>query len=511
MSASAGRKTETPEPRVGTPSRRRWGSLKILGLVLAILSIVVGLPAAGYVWLLLKADATLRNAIAEADRLDPGWRLEAILEAREKDVIPDDEDAAACVLRVLNLIPADWQSTDPKIREAQGPYRGYDLDEKVGKLRPDVKLSDELAAGLKAEVEELAPALAEARPLAGMSRGRLPIEYAEVFFDTKLPHTQDSRKVVRLLRLSATHRAQGGDYDGALDDCRAIIGVSHAIGDEPTTISQLVRIAEVSFALGTLVRVLAQGEASDAALARVQDRLAREAKVPFSTIGLRGERASFFDMLGKLAGGSISVTELSHFPARRSGPVHLKPHGVAFYRYNQGLCLSLMTRAIEIEKLPLSEQEVRWAEWEALARPPKNQWYLMTGSLTYILIPGFHAFHTAHKRIVGLLNVAQVMVAMERYRLTNGRWPKSLGEIPKSILPETPIDPYSSKPVRIAQKSDGWAVYCVGTDGQDNGGKLDPNFNPRFKGSDWGYHLWDVSHRRRPPEPEDKKGTEPKP
>jgi hypothetical protein len=98
-----------------------------------------------------------------------------------------------------------------------------------------------------------------------------------------------------------------------------------------------------------------------------------------------------------------------------------------------------------------------------------------------------------------MLNVAQAMVAMERFRRGNGRWPKSLDEITKSLLPEPLTDPYSGEPVRVARVPDGWVVYCVGPDGQDDGGRLDPRFVPTAKGFDWGFRLWDVAHRRRPP------------
>jgi len=57
----------------------------------------------GYEWYL---DRDLREAIAEADRLDPGWRL-ADLEAARAD-IPDAENAALQVLATKKLIPAGW-------------------------------------------------------------------------------------------------------------------------------------------------------------------------------------------------------------------------------------------------------------------------------------------------------------------------------------------------------------------------------------------------------------------
>lgn len=58
------------------------------------------------------------------------------------------------------------------------------------------------------------------------------------------------------------------------------------------------------------------------------------------------------------------------------------------------------------------------------------------------------------------------MVAMERFRVANGRW---LGYRPTRTNPCTP---------------EGWAVYCVGPGGMDNGSNLDPKFREQQEGVD---------------------------
>ena len=79
----------------------------------------------------------------------------------------------------------------------------------------------------------------------------------------------------------------------------------------------------------------------------------------------------------------------------------------------------------------------------------------------------------------------------------------------KSILPAVPFALYAGEPIRTARVADGWVVYSVGPDGQDNGGKLDPSLNESQSGFDWGCRLWDVDHRRQPPGSKTK--PEPKP
>jgi hypothetical protein len=84
-----------------------------------------------------------------------------------------------------------------------------------------------------------------------------------------------------------------------------------------------------------------------------------------------------------------------------------------------------------------------------------------------------------------------VAVAVERYRLKKGKWPVTLSEL-------VPLDPFDGKPLRYRLRGDGVTVYSVGVDGKDDGGNIDPS-KPLAPGTDQGYRLWDVKHRRLPP------------
>ena len=53
----------------------------------------------------------LREAEAEADRLDPGWRLKD-LEAKRK-VYPPEENAAICVMAAAQQLPPGWPAPAP--------------------------------------------------------------------------------------------------------------------------------------------------------------------------------------------------------------------------------------------------------------------------------------------------------------------------------------------------------------------------------------------------------------
>src|SRR5438270_13289955 len=87
-------------------TRRRWRRWVVVAL-LTVATIGVG----GYIYLEFFSDRDLHEAIAEADRLDPGWRFDDMEAARAK--LPDDDNGALVVLAARALIPAGWHAPPP--------------------------------------------------------------------------------------------------------------------------------------------------------------------------------------------------------------------------------------------------------------------------------------------------------------------------------------------------------------------------------------------------------------
>src|SRR5262249_39113782 len=90
----------TPVPVRKPGPRRRW--LVVAGLV--ALPLLLWAVISSYVGPL--ADVDLQAALAEADRLDPGWRLDDLLHRRTKST--DGDNPALQVLRAKALLPYGW-------------------------------------------------------------------------------------------------------------------------------------------------------------------------------------------------------------------------------------------------------------------------------------------------------------------------------------------------------------------------------------------------------------------
>jgi hypothetical protein len=80
-----------------------------------------------------------------------------------------------------------------------------------------------------------------------------------------------------------------------------------------------------------------------------------------------------------------------------------------------------------------------------------------------------------------------VALALERFRLRNGRLPANLAALTPDFLAATPLDGMDGKPFRYQLKPDGtFLLYSVGEDGRDDGGD-----SSRTEGKESYYQIWD--------------------
>jgi len=224
----------------------------------------------------------------------PGWRLDEI-EAKRK-LVPAEENSARQIDAVRMLGMSSWT-----------PAKQKEFDDAVDDLAPDVRLPEKALALLRDNLKKSAPALAEARKLADLPYGRFPITYSADGISTLLPHAQRARNVANFLKNDAMLRSADGDADGALECGRATLNAGRSLYDEPSLVSQLVRVACRGIALWSIERSLAEGEPSEKALEALGGLLADEEAQPLLLIATRGERAIAERLIRALRGGQHFV------------------------------------------------------------------------------------------------------------------------------------------------------------------------------------------------------------
>jgi hypothetical protein len=74
--------------------------------------------------------------------------------------------------------------------------------------------------------------------------------------------------------------------------------------------------------------------------------------------------------------------------------------------------------------------------------------------------------------VVGVvrLRLVQTALALEQYRLANGRMPDSLAGLCPNFLSKVPTDPFGNEEVLYRKQSPGYVIYSVGPDRHDDGG-----------------------------------------
>lgn len=492
--------TTNPPETAERPLRR----LRVAIALALVVAIIVGILLYARISFERMAERELNAALVETDATDRDWRWNRVMLARTP--IPDDENSGLRVIRALRLIGGLdifgresrglWPPGvhGPSTRENPSGWQEPAWYKEVRDAFPPVRLQVASAEQLRAELRKVNAGLIEARLIADMPRGRHPIEWKRDFFSTLLPTVQGARRIADLLQYDAALRAHDGDADGALASCRGMLNAGRSLGDEPSLITQLVRIAVTNMALDSVERALAQGEPSERALALLQELLEDEAGQPLLLIGLRGERAGLNSVMELLLSGEITWEEYQRFlylnrPHEAAGWMY----GPTMLRYNQGLVLKHMTRAVEIAKRPLREQREAFAQWELEIRALRNSWLARPASL---LLPAIDKFHETYLRSRARLACAIVAVAAERYRRKHGCWPDSAAELMPDFLKELPADPFAQGPVRYVRYEYGVMVLSQGVDVRPDRVTLRVSFQwdrPKIS-----FLLLDVDKRRQP-------------
>jgi hypothetical protein len=508
---------DTSFPASDARRRQRWP------LWLALLAItMVGLLLGG-LWLdRYYEQQAWREACAEADRLDPGWRWDDLIAARPNP--PDERNVAVRVRAVRQALPEHWLDWTAVIRDEDLPplpkpepgddplldappspeerrrEAGQAIEQGLGELMPVRQLRPEQITALRAALATAAPALAKARGLEDLTAGRLPHERARPLVLDLLPgDVQAVRAVANLLRFQAMLQAQDGQADAALDTCSRALATAAAAGGDPMFISGLVEIAIRVVSIGAFERALAQGEPSPEALARAQRVVQAALARPLQLDMLRGERAFAEDCVRSVDEGLVPGEQMfsdADIPKVTGNAtidrLLFRLRGGGWHKRDSAALLRFQTALVEIAKDSPDALRERAGEVGGLRdRLPRA---------VRKAVAMYDQMLNAERRSRALLQSIAAALAAERFRRDKGRWPTSLDELVAArLLVSVPRDPFDGQPLRLRRLADGLVIYSVGADGADDGGavRIDPNTMGLPK--DFGVQLWDSACRRQPP------------
>ncbi|MCI0705442.1 MAG: hypothetical protein L0241_30650 [Planctomycetia bacterium] len=457
-----------PEPTKGK-SLRPW--LTLVGFVLLLCVL-----AAGVQWYLKRdraaRDAEYLEAVAEVEKSDPDWTWERLTAARNR---PPAGQNAAKLIEKIHALRRDWS-------------KRFNSDEwrHMEETPPNVRFPPAVIAKARRDLTTSAEAVKLARTLKDFPHGHreIPLHLPLI----SRGYTAHTYLATDMLRWDLVIAAEDVDKERIADNLLALLNCSRSIGDEPDSLAQFVRVNFQTDMIRSTERALAQVP-DIPKLDELQAALADTAEEPLLLHALRAERAVYDHLFEGLLNGSIPFKHALMKPMDTEWEKRYR----ARLPTERAHTLRMMTRRVELARLPVHEQPARLAE---LPPPPDDgEFPIAAGVLRFTTIFTQHWLGTAEARC------AVIGIACERFRQKHDRWPNDLTVLVPAILPAIPLDPFDGQPLRFAKSKEGVVVYSVGKRPRP---EYDPNptIPPGLpEGVELGFQLWNLDQRRQPPDP----------
>jgi hypothetical protein len=420
----------------------------------------------------------LEDMIARLDSTDPNWRLEDL----EKDLppVPDSVNSAPLLRQIVAQRPANWPAPA--------------LAEKLEGISAQHRLTAEQADMIRHELDRSPQSVALIRKLVDFPDCFIPTAWTPDGMSTLLPMVQPAMEIARVATYDVDSRLQARDFDGALESCRAMLSAGRCSGPGLLIYQSMVRLAIQNMCIDKVERVLAPGEPSEQALAKLQDLLLEESRVPFLERGLRGERAMSYRVIHETFKGNADRALVASFrilwdepidPLTKIAALSMAPSNGTM-EANLAMSLANSTNLLEATKRSVTEQDAQFNRVGKLAKDYRQP------PLARLLASPVVNLRKAFQRQQARLSAAITALAAERFRKKHGRWPDKLDDLIPGELSTIEVDPYTGAPLLLRRLNDGLVIYSVGFNRVDDGGIITAQ---KGEPPDIGVRLWDVDQR----------------
>jgi hypothetical protein len=340
-------------------------------------------------------------------------------------------------------------------------------------------------------------AVEELRQASKLPYSRFPLEYDK---DNPgailLPHLARLKQCSMFLQLRAIAELQAGQTEKAAADIKLALYLIDSVKSEPFFISHLVRIAILNISLQPIYEGLAEHKWSDAQLAALDSELAGFNFLTDYQRAIRGEAAGTTAMVDYLR-HRRKIGE--YFDLFQSGGQdhsgwnylgYVAPSG--WFRQNQ---LRLAEFYLQ-QCLPTVDTETRTFSPNAAKQAEANLETAMAHMTAYnflvhvIFSPVKEWFtHADRKFAYGQesADLARVAIALERYRLAQGKFPESLDALAPQFAGKIPNDITTGQPLKYHRSDSAFVLYSIGWNEKDDGGNvaLTPQGSLDWDNGDW--------------------------
>jgi hypothetical protein len=376
--------------------------------------------------------------------------------------VPDNQNSALVLTQAFILLNTINPDSDERWKEV------LDLKDKFPR-RAD-QLTSEQVELIRWFVTTNQPAMAKAREALKLASSRYPIDCTGLM-STELPHLANLVSLTFLNQCRAVLAILDGQTNAPIENIEAILELAHTLDDEPPLISQLVRLRMVRMAFATLEHHANANTCTSAEILNLKDLFAHIRTTNTAARALIGERAltiPYFRMAKaealRLHPPSEQNDTKINSPLPCHGPAILRLLG--YYELDYGSYLIGMNKAITLlSNLPPENlQAFRYLSRVGEESTKRRRTLSGQTMSAYAAVPFHEAEAIAHQRIVALV------LALESFRNETGLLPEQLDVLLPRYLTEVPEDPFLGMALAYRRTEQGYVVYSVGRDREDNGG-----------------------------------------
>ncbi len=428
-------------------------------LLLAIVGIFLLAVFAAVVWRLrLAHEVNARLASLRAAGLPTsGAELDKWYAA-----VPDSENAALVITQACALLANYADVRSNQIAEFKMPPRGQ-------------RLTTEQRQLLAGYVELNAAALAKTREAVRLPRSRYPVTFAAGI--QELPHLAGIKSLARIAEfeaLVAGDSSRGADMDA---DLVTILGLARTLDDEPLPISQLMHMALLQMATDTLARRLIAGQTGDAECEHLGLAFSSAERTNAVVGALIGDRAQFlpYAQWFRQNAGEVLPGEKRDGPPLPLPPMKEPPPKwcwlTGYFTRDLRFYLDFIETNIALAALPMPAS---LSAVERYGKEAGRDLELHPHLLSATFLPAVGMVLTREAQSLVRVRAAEAALAVERFRLAEGRLPESLAQLSPRFLPSVPTDPFDGAPLKYRRLATGYVVYSVDRDLHDDAGREKP-------------------------------------
>jgi hypothetical protein len=304
-------------------------------------------------------------------------------------------------------------------------------------------------------------------------------------FEKYYPDTKKLIQMTRLVALESVFRAESGDIEGAMDQCRRgfrfLNGLSNS--DCNFLINDLIAISARKLLIASFNRI-AQGLAMDSAVLSswIGEFDVAEWRRQYAA-GVRGDGVFALEYGLVFIAGGRDIEE-GIFPWQRAWSRFanwmMRPllksqvlENMKLYRRLESLYpLPYYLQRAQFEKLRPESDELPWY------KKPLGQFF-----------PNYQSAFLKEASLEAVTLATEAGLACKIYKNKYGRYPENLDALVPEILDKVPIDPFSDKPLVYKLTADEVLVYSLGSNEKDDGGRQTYNLTQLVmeKDDDWAW------------------------